>query len=174
MKVKRTQSLSHSWKTLSKLNLTTTFKRTLRPRKSLTPDLSHLSKEQVFSSDGFDICLGYLAYELDLKQNGQIKLCIYTLQGSKKLLEGVITPLERLSTTGGCIDIDLYIYICIKVEKDLPLFFAFFLNWKLYWHQITVHWDEYSNHKKDFHFTRDLKNIFNNSHDVNLHWSTML
>lgn len=110
MKVKRTQSLSHSWKTLSKLNLTTTFKRTLRPRKSLTPDLSHLSKEQVFSSDGFDICLGYLAYELDLKQNGQ-KLCIYTLQGSKKLLEGVITPLERLSTTGGCIDIDLYIYI---------------------------------------------------------------
>lgn len=40
---------------------------------------------------------------------------------------------------------------------------------KLYWHQITVHWDEYSNHKKDFHFTRDLKNIFNNSHDVNLH-----
>lgn len=30
------------------------------------------------------------------------------------------------------------------------------------------------NHKKDFHFTRDLKNIFNNSHDVNLHWSTML
>lgn len=98
MKVKRTQSLSHSWKTLSKLNLTTTFKRTLRPRKSLTPDLSHLSTEQVFSSDGFDICLGYLAYELDLKQNGQ-KLCIYTLQGSKKLLEGVITPLERLSTT---------------------------------------------------------------------------
>lgn len=60
----------------------------------------------MFSSDGFDICLGYLAYELDLKQNGQ-KLCIYTLQGSKKLLEGVITPLERLSTTGGCIDIDL-------------------------------------------------------------------
>lgn len=132
MKVKRTQSLSHSWKTLSKLNLTTTFKRTLIPRKSLTPDLSHLSKEQVFSSDGFDICLGYLAYELDLKQNGQ-KLCIYTLQGSKKLLEGVITPLERLSTTGGCIDIDLYIYICIKVEKDLPLFFAFFLNWKKMW-----------------------------------------
>lgn len=133
MKVKRTQSLSHSWKTLSKLNLTTTFKRTLRPRKSLTPDLSHLSKEQVFSSDGFDICLGYLAYELDLKQNGQ-KLCIYTLQGSKKLLEGVITPLERLSTTGGCIDkILIYIYICIKVEKDLPLFFAFFLNWKKMW-----------------------------------------
>lgn len=115
MKVKRTQSLSHSWKTLSKLNLTTTFKRTLRPRKSLTPDLSrksltpdlsNLSTEQVFSSDGFDICLGYLAFELDLKQNGQ-KLCIYTLQGSKKLLEGVITPLERLSTTGGYIDLYL-------------------------------------------------------------------
>lgn len=125
MKVKRTQSLSHSWKTLSKLNLTTTFKRTLRPRKSLTPDLSHLSKEQVFSSDGFDICLGYLAYELDLKQNGQ-KLCIYTLQGSKKLLEGVITPLERLSTTGGCIDIDLYIYIYVsKLKKIFPFFLHF-------------------------------------------------
>lgn len=124
MKVKRTQSLSHSWKTLSKLNLTTTFKRTLRPRKSLTPDLSHLSKEQVFSSDGFDICLGYLAYELDLKQNGQ-KLCIYTLQGSKKLLEGVITPLERLSTTGGCIDIDLYIYMYQSWKRSSPLFLIF-------------------------------------------------
>lgn len=124
MKVKRTQSLSHSWKTLSKLNLTTTFKRTLRPRKSLTPDLSHLSKEQVFSSDGFDICLGYLAYELDLKQNGQ-KLCIYTLQGSKKLLEGVITPLERLSTTGGCIDIDLYIYMYQSWKRSSPLFCIF-------------------------------------------------
>lgn len=131
MKVKRTQSLSHSWKTLSKLNLTTTFKRTLRPRKSLTPDLSHLSKEQVFSSDGFDICLGYLAFELDLKQNGQ-KLCIYTLQGSKKLLEGVITPLERLSTTGGCIDIDLYLYVS-KLKKIFPSFFAFFLNLKKMW-----------------------------------------
>lgn len=131
MKVKRTQSLSHSWKTLSKLNLTTTFKRTLGPRKSLNPDLSHLSKEQVFSSDGFDICLGYLAYELDLKQNGQ-KLCIYTLQGSKKLLEGVITPLERLSTTGGCIDIDLYIYMYQSWKRSSPLF-AFFLNWKKMW-----------------------------------------
>lgn len=99
MKVKRAQSLSHSWRTLSKLNLTTTFKRTLRPRKSSIPDLTHLSNEQVFCSDGFDICLGHLVYQLDLKQNGQ-KVCIYSLQGSKKLLEGVITPLERLSNAG--------------------------------------------------------------------------
>lgn len=47
--------------------------------------------------------------------------------------------------------------------------YLFFLTSLVLLHQITVHWDEYSNHKKDFHFTRDLKNIFNNSHDVNLH-----
>lgn len=99
MKVKRTQSLSYSWKTLKKINLRTPFKRTLRPQKLSAPDLIHLSKEQVFCSDGLDICLGYPVYELDLKQNGQ-KLCICSLQGSKKLLEGVITPLERLSVTG--------------------------------------------------------------------------
>lgn len=141
MKVKRTQSLSHSWKTLSKLNLTTIFKRTLRPRKSLTPDLSHLSKEQVFSSDGFDICLGYLAFELDLKQNGQ-KLCIYTLQGSKKLLEGVITPLERLSTTGGCIDIDLYIYMYQSWKRSSPLFCIFLKLEKNVNNQIGI-WKDY-------------------------------
>ena len=56
------------------------------------------NKEQVVTSDGqgLSLCLGYPVYELDLRER-EVKICIFSLQRNRKLLEDVITPLESLT-----------------------------------------------------------------------------